>query len=39
MRPVDRLDGIGEWVVLSFHDPEENAVELLKARGVRGGVT
>ena len=35
---LDRLDGIGESVVLSFLYPNEDTVKLLKARGTRGGV-
>ena len=32
---LDKLDGIGECIVLSFVNPNENTVELLKSRGTR----
>jgi hypothetical protein len=35
---LNKLDGIGECIVLSFLCPNENTVKLLKARGTRGGV-
>jgi hypothetical protein len=35
---VEILDGIGERIVLAFSFPPDNIVELIQARGVRGGV-
>jgi hypothetical protein len=35
---MNKLDGIGESIVLSFVHPNMNTPELLKSRGTRGGV-
>jgi hypothetical protein len=35
---LNKLDVIGECIILSFAHPNENTVELLKSLGTRGGI-